>query len=74
MANFLLTVDQAIEFYKRCAEAKAETLEERLVIMKQMTEERRAFIQTTEQLEKRLKGKKVLQIKKGLPNDNSRSM
>lgn len=61
--NFLTTVDQAFEFYKRCQEQGAETLEERIKIAEQMARERLVFKQTDAQLLKRLKGKKVLEVK-----------
>ena len=62
MTGYLLTLDQALEFYTRCHKAKAETEVERLAIMEQMLKERRAFFQTEEQLKQRFKGKKVLRI------------
>lgn len=63
MSAFLMTLAQAEEFYRRCMEEKAETLEQRLEVMKKMIEERRAFPQTEEQVNKRLQGKKVLYVR-----------
>lgn len=60
--GYLTTVDQAEEFFRRCMENKAETLEERLEILRQMEIEHRVFPQTEEQIKKRIKGKKVLRV------------
>lgn len=67
--GFLMTVDQALEFYKRCEERKAVSYEERMLILEEMQKERRVFPQTEEQLAKRMKGKRVLKVKtKEAPN------
>lgn len=59
---FLTSPAQAEEFFRRCMEQKAETLEERLAVMEQMVKERRCFVQNEEQIKKRIKGKRVLRI------------
>lgn len=63
MDGFLMTLDQALEFYKRCEELKADTKEKRLDVLIQMSKEHRAFPQTAEQLKKRIEGKNVLRVK-----------
>lgn len=68
MEGYLTTVDQAEEFFRRCGEKKAETLEERLEILRQMGIEHRVFHQTEEQIKKRIKGKKVALVKRRTTN------
>lgn len=63
MSQYLTTLGQAEEFFKRCVERKAESREARLEILAEMAKERRMFAIDEKQLAKRLEGKKVLHIK-----------
>lgn len=61
--GYLMTVAGMEEFFKRVAKLSKDTPEARIEILKQMQTERKVFFQNEEQVRKRLKGKKVLQIK-----------
>ncbi len=69
MNGFLLTVAQAEEFFNRCKTRNANTLAEKLAVMNELVKERQAFFQTEEQIDKRLKGKKVLKVKIKRPDN-----
>lgn len=72
MNGFITTLEQAEEFFRRCQEQQANTIEKRLEILNQMAKERLVFHQTEEQLNKRMNKKKVLVIKNGKQRSNSR--
>jgi hypothetical protein len=63
MIGFQLTPDAAMEFFQRCIERKANTLEERMAIMKELQKELRAIYLNEKDVERRIRGKKVLRIK-----------
>lgn len=73
--GFLMTVAQLEEFYKRCEKNGATTLEEKTKVLEQMAYERAVFFQSSEQIEKRFAGKKVLRIKnkKGETDERERN-
>lgn len=62
--GFITTAEFAEEFFRRCIEKEAVTMEERLKIMNDMKAERKVFPQTKEQIAKRVNGKNVLVVKK----------
>jgi hypothetical protein len=63
MKGFMMNLDVAEQFFKRCAEAKAETKAERLAIMAQLIHEENVKILDEKGLKKTLAGKKVLRVK-----------
>lgn len=66
MKGFLMTLEVAEKFYKRCAEKEAVTLEERLKIMHELIHEENIRIMNEKQLKEELIDKKALVIKKSL--------
>lgn len=71
--GFMMSLDDAEEFFKRCAEAKANTHAERMAIMNQLLHERNIKILNQDRIKKVLTTKKALYIhtKRG---DNGRDI
>lgn len=64
MKGFQMSLDDAMEFYRRCHEMGLVSEESRLALMSQMIHEKDIKVLTKERLSAILKGKKVLRIKK----------
>jgi hypothetical protein len=61
-AGFRLDVDSLEEFFLRCIARKAETREERMIVLKELVYELRAIKLTGQDVKRMMKGKKVLKI------------
>ena len=64
MKAFEMSLDTAMEFYRRCHEMGLKSIESRMALMKQMIHEKDIKVLTEQRLSDRLKGKKVLRIRK----------
>jgi len=64
MEGFLLNLATLEEFYKRCAEKKAITREEREAVLKEMAKELLTLKLNDKDIKNQMRGKKVLHIKR----------
>lgn len=62
MKGFMMSLDVAEKFYKRCAERNAKTIEERLLIMNELLHEENIRILDEKGLKNTLKDKNVAAI------------
>jgi hypothetical protein len=63
--GFRLDLDSTEEFFRRCIARKADTIEERMMILNELVYELRALKLNEEDLKKLTKGKKIMHVKKG---------
>jgi hypothetical protein len=64
MEGFRMDLDTAEEFFKRCTEREAVTETERIAILRELVQELRAIKLNETDMQRQLRGKKVLRIKK----------
>lgn len=64
-----MNLDTLEEFYTRCAARNAVTEAERLVIMRELVEELRVIKLNEKDITNRLRGKKVLHVKRSPTNE-----
>ena len=64
MKGYLMSLEVAEKFFKRCAERQAETLKARMEIMLELIHEENVQIIKQEQMEALAKDKKVLFVKR----------
>lgn len=61
--GFRMTAEHAEEFFKRCIDRKAETIEARMAIMEELIKELKALYLNPTDLKRMVRNKKILEIK-----------
>ena len=64
LVGFMMTLEVAEDFYRRCIARNAHSEAERMVILNEIVNELMAIKLTKQDLKRQLKGKKILHVKR----------